>query len=74
MLLAVSVFPEFRGRGVAMQLIRQVLDEVRAQGRTVTNYCPVVQTLLERHPDYAELIDTEHPGVVAHETRGGPTA
>jgi predicted GNAT family acetyltransferase len=73
-LLAVSVFPEFRGRGIAMELIRQVLDEVRAQGRTVTNYCPVVLTFLERNPSYAELIDTEHPGVVSHETKGGPTA
>jgi predicted GNAT family acetyltransferase len=73
-LLAVSVFPEFRGRGIAMELIRQVLDEVRAQGRTVTNYCPVVLTFLERHPSYAELIDSEHPGVVSHETKGGPTA
>jgi|GEM_PF-875750 len=69
-LLAVSVFPEFRGRGIAMQLIRLVLDEVRAQGRTVTNYCPVVLTFLERNPSYAELIDAEHPGVVARGNGG----
>lgn len=69
-LLAVSVFPEFRGRGIAMELIRRVLDEVRAQGRTVTNYCPVVLTFLERNPSYAELIDAEHPGVVTHGDNG----
>lgn len=65
-LLAVSVFPEFRGRGIAMELVRRVLDEARVQGRTVTNYCPVVLAFIERHPEYADLIDPEHPGVVHH--------
>lgn len=63
-LLAVSVFPDFRGKGIATELIRRVLDDVRAQGKTITNYCPVVRTFLEHNPDYVDLIDTEHPGVV----------
>ncbi len=48
-LLAVSVFPEFRGQGVAYTLIHAVLEDVRAQGRTVTNYCPVVATFIDEH-------------------------
>jgi predicted GNAT family acetyltransferase len=62
-LLAVSVFPEFRGQGIATALIRRVLDDVRAHGKTVTNFCPVVATFIERNPDYADLINAEHPGV-----------
>src|SRR5690242_15435002 len=34
-LLGTSVFPEFRKRGVATGLIRRVLDDVSAQGKTV---------------------------------------
>jgi len=68
-LLAVSVFPEFRGRGIAADLIRQVLDDVRAQGRTVTNFCPVVRTFIERNPGYADLVDAAHPGVLTGRLR-----
>lgn len=65
-LLATSVFPEFRGQGVATALIRRVLDDVRAHGKTVTIMCPVVRTFVDRNPDYADLVDPQHPGV----TRG----
>jgi predicted GNAT family acetyltransferase len=63
------VFPEFRGQGIATDLIRTVLDDVRAQGRTVTNYCPVVAAFIDDHPEYADLVDPEHPGVAVHRRR-----
>lgn len=62
-LLATSVFPEFRKQGIATELIRRVLDDVRAQGKTVTIMCPIVRTFIENNPEYADLIDSEHPGV-----------
>ncbi|MGM7423113.1 GNAT family N-acetyltransferase [Cellulosimicrobium sp. CpK407] len=68
-LLAVSVFPEFRGQGIATGLIHRVLDDVRAQGRTVTNYCPVVAAFIDEHPAYADLINHEHPGAYAARRR-----
>ena len=58
-LLAVSVLPEFRGRGVATELIRRVLDDVRARGMSVINYCPVVHGFVADHPNYADLIDAD---------------
>jgi predicted GNAT family acetyltransferase len=61
-LLATSVFPEFRKHGVATELIRRVLDDVRAQGKTVTPRCPIVRTFIERNPEYADLVDPDHPG------------
>ena len=67
-LLATSVFPEFRKQGVATELTRRVLDDVRAQGKTVTVMCPVVRTFIEHNPEYADLIDPENPGV----TKGSP--
>jgi predicted GNAT family acetyltransferase len=65
LLLATSVFPEYRHRGVATELIRRVLDDVRAHGKTVTIMCPITRSFIERHPDYADLIDPKHPGLAA---------
>jgi predicted GNAT family acetyltransferase len=62
-LLAISVFPEFRKQGIATELIRRVLDDVRAQGKTVTIMCPIVRTFIENNPEYAGLVDSKHPGV-----------
>ncbi|WP_327004312.1 N-acetyltransferase [Dactylosporangium sp. NBC_01737] len=62
-LLATSVLPEFRKQGIATELIRHVLDDVRTQGKTVTIMCPMVHTFIEHNPEYADLIDPKHPGV-----------
>jgi predicted GNAT family acetyltransferase len=62
-LLATSVFPEFRKQGVATELTRRVLDDVRAQGKTVTVMCPVVHAFIEHNAEYADLIDPKYPGV-----------
>ncbi|MGW5669602.1 GNAT family N-acetyltransferase [Micromonospora sp. NPDC003776] len=62
-LLATSVLPEFRKQGIATELIRRVLDDVRGQGKTITITCPIVRNFIEHHPQYADLIDPEHPGV-----------
>jgi predicted GNAT family acetyltransferase len=62
-LLATSVFPEFRNEGIATELIRRVLDVVREQGKTVTIFCPIVRTFIDAHPAYADLVDPAHPGV-----------
>jgi predicted GNAT family acetyltransferase len=63
-LLAISVFPEFRKQGIATELIRRVLDDVRAQGKTVTIMCPIVRTFIENNHEYAGLVDSKHPGVI----------
>jgi predicted GNAT family acetyltransferase len=65
LLLATSVSPEYRNRGVATELIRRVLDDVRTQGKTVTIMCPIVRGFIEHHLDYADLVDPKHPGLTA---------
>ena len=62
-LLAASVFPAFRHQGVATEMIRRVLDDVRAQGKTTTIICPIVRTFIDNHPQYEDLVDLKHPGV-----------
>jgi uncharacterized protein len=56
------VEPEFRGRGIATTLVRAALDDVRAKGLMLSNYCGFVSEFIAAHPRYADLIDAEHPG------------
>ena len=60
--LATTVDPEFRGRGIATALIADALDDIRARGKKVTVYCPVVAAFLAENPQFADLVDAEHPG------------
>ncbi|WP_348789930.1 GNAT family N-acetyltransferase [Leifsonia sp. NPDC080035] len=62
-LLATSVLPEFRHQGVATELIRRVLDDLRSRRKRITVMCPIVSSFIQRNPGYADLIDGEHPGV-----------
>lgn len=60
-LLATSVFPEFRGKGVAARLIGGVLDELRMQGKTATVTCPFAAAFVNAHPEYADVLDPAFP-------------
>ena len=62
-LVAAAVFPEYRGQGVATELIRRVLDDIRANGRTITVLCPIVRAFIDRNPEYEDLVDAELPGL-----------
>lgn len=62
-LVAAAVFPEYRGQGVATELIRRVLDDLRDRGVTVTILCPIVWAFIDRNPEYIELVDRELPGL-----------
>ena len=61
---ATAVYPEFRHQGIATELIRRVLDDLRTHGRTLTIMCPIVVTFIENNPAYADLVDPAHPGVM----------
>lgn len=61
-LMATSVLPEFRGKGVAARLIGGVLDELRTQGKTATVTCPFTAAFVNAHPEYADVLDPAFPG------------
>lgn len=57
--------PAFEGQGVASQLVRWALDDVRTRGLRVVPVCPFVQEFLRRHPDeYGDLVLTSSTTVV----------
>jgi hypothetical protein len=56
------VEPEFRSQGIATTLTREALDDVRAKGVKLTNYCSFVSEFIGENPEYADLLDEAHPG------------
>ena len=50
-----EVNPELRGQGVAAELVRAVLDDIRAQGALVDPQCSYVADFIRRQPAYADL-------------------
>jgi uncharacterized protein len=54
--------PEQRGRGIATALARGALDDLRARGLKVTNYCRFMSAFIEKHPEYADVVDPADPG------------
>lgn len=47
----------FEGRGVGSTLVGAALDAVRDEGVRVVPQCPFVAGYIERHPEYADLVD-----------------
>ena len=46
-LITTTVEPEFRGRGIATELIADVLDDLRDAGTQLTVLCPVVTAFID---------------------------
>ena len=45
-----------RGRGLGDELVRGVLDLIRASGRKVVPRCGFVSIFVRRHPEYHDLL------------------
>jgi uncharacterized protein len=46
----------FEGQGVGSALVREALDDARRRGLEVLPFCPFVNSYIERHRDYADLV------------------
>jgi predicted GNAT family acetyltransferase len=46
----------FEGQGLGGHLVREALDQVRADGHRVVARCPFVKGWIERHDDYGDLL------------------
>jgi predicted GNAT family acetyltransferase len=55
--LHTEVPPELGRKGIGSRLIKGVLDQVRADGLTVIPRCPFVKAYIDKHPDYASLLE-----------------
>ena len=48
--------PEMQGRGLASELARQTLDQLRERGARVVASCPFFARYINEHPEYADLL------------------
>jgi predicted GNAT family acetyltransferase len=62
------VLPAYRKHGVATELVANALDDIRRSGKTITIVCPIVWEVINRHPQYRDLVDEMHPGVTTQTT------
>lgn len=51
------VHERFSGKGYAGQLVRAVLDDIRAADKRVVPVCSYVQRFVEQHPEYADMVE-----------------
>ena len=54
-----EVFDAYEGKGVGSALARGALDHVRSEGRKLVARCPFIGAFVERHAEYADLVDAE---------------
>jgi predicted GNAT family acetyltransferase len=52
-----EVPPALNGKGIGSRLVRGLLDLVRAEGAKVRPRCPFVRGYIEKHPEYADLLE-----------------
>jgi predicted GNAT family acetyltransferase len=52
-----DVEPDAEGTGVGGRLVRGALDDVRSRGERAVPSCSFVRGWIERHPEYADLVD-----------------
>ncbi|WP_433195094.1 GNAT family N-acetyltransferase [Nocardia sp. CA-107356] len=49
-------FPEFRGRGVAAQVVEYALNDSRTEGFAIVPTCWYVEKYIAEHREYADLV------------------
>jgi predicted GNAT family acetyltransferase len=54
-----EIDPAFEGKGLGSALAKGVLDAERTLGEAVVPICPFIRSYIDRHPDYADLVDRE---------------
>ncbi|MEI2383606.1 GNAT family N-acetyltransferase [Breoghania sp. JC706] len=47
---------DYRGQGVALQLVTRLIEHARATGRKITPLCPYAAAQFARHPDWNDVL------------------
>ncbi|MEW2288458.1 GNAT family N-acetyltransferase [Streptomyces sp. NPDC047841] len=54
----------FAGQGLASRLVQEALTDVRESGKRIVPVCPYVAKFLQRHEEFADLVDPVTPDVL----------
>lgn len=49
------VNPSLRGQGIAGQLVKRVVDEMRVEGKKIVPLCPFAKAEFDRKPEYKDI-------------------
>jgi predicted GNAT family acetyltransferase len=52
-----EIAPAHEGQGLGSVLVRQALELMRERGTTIIPTCPFTAAYIQRHPDYADVVD-----------------
>ncbi len=52
-----EIDPAFEGKGLGSTLAKGALDAERALGEPVVPLCPFIRAYIDRHPEFADLVD-----------------
>ncbi len=58
-LIHTEIDPARKGEGLGTLLVKAALDTARAEGLAVLPYCPFVQSFIDRHREYLDLVPVE---------------
>lgn len=47
---------DHKGQGLGGEIVEAAMGDVRAQGRKIVVQCPFVESWLQQHPQYQELL------------------
>jgi predicted GNAT family acetyltransferase len=59
-LLHTVIFDGYEGHGLGTRLIEFALADIRAAGLRLVPQCPMVALHIDRHPEWADLVDGAH--------------
>jgi predicted GNAT family acetyltransferase len=48
--------PAFRGRDVALSLVKRLIADARASGTRIVPICPYVAVQFRRHPEWSDVL------------------
>ena len=67
-----QVDPGHEGEGLGRRLVTTALDDARARDLQVMPFCPFVNEVMKRHPEYQDLVPADYRGRFG--LGGGPGA
>jgi predicted GNAT family acetyltransferase len=54
-----EIDPAFEGKGLGSALAKGMLEQERDRGEPIVPLCPFVRSYIDRHPEFADLVDHE---------------
>jgi predicted GNAT family acetyltransferase len=58
-LVHTEIDDEYEGKGFGTKLAAGALDDIRRRGLQIVPVCPFIESYLQRHPEYDDLVDHE---------------